>query len=122
MFRADAVPLLPLPPLGSGLSSAHLLRNFLCDTEWVKSFQNLFCKVSKGICHLTFTGQSGMSELKKLRERNTASVPFKRGERDIRAQPNRAALGCEAVKQVNSAPRVPASHRPHEVILPALTN
>lgn len=69
----------------SCLSQAHLVRKLLCDTEWMESFPNLLWKVSKGMCHLTFTGQSGMSELKKLTERDTTSILFRRGERNVRA-------------------------------------
>lgn len=114
---------LPVLSLVSCLSWAHLFRKLLCDTQWMKSFPNLLWKVSKGICHLTFTGQSGMSKLKKLIERNTISIPFKRGERNVRA----GVLGhywLWGLKETQP-PGILASHLSHKRslrFLPALTS
>lgn len=40
-----------------------------------------------------------MSKLKKLIEKNTISIPFKRGERNVRAQPNRATVSREVLSK-----------------------
>lgn len=56
---------------------------------------NPLCKVSKGICHLTFTEQSGMSKPKKGMERNKILKPLKRGERKGRTQPKQATVRCK---------------------------
>lgn len=76
------VPPLPLLSWGSCLPSAHLFKT-LHVTERMKSFQNLLCGVRKGICHLTFTGQSGMSKLNR-KKHNLSTISQRR-------------TGCEGV-------------------------
>lgn len=45
-----------------------------------------------------------MSKLKKLIEKNTISIPFKRGERNIRAQPNWATVSREVLSKLIHLP------------------
>lgn len=54
-----------------------------------------------------------MSKLKKVIERDTISVPFKRGERNVRAQPNWVTVGCVVLSKLIHLPG-PPSHLSHE--------
>lgn len=64
-----------------------------------------------------------MSKLKKQIERDTIAIPLRRRERNVRAQPNRATIGCEVLS--NSPPGILASHLSHKRslrFLPDLTS
>lgn len=57
--------------------------------------------------------ESGMSKLKKQIERNTIAIPFKRRERNVRAQPNWATVRCEVLSNTSWDPHV--SSVPQEI-------